>query len=81
MSAITTPFFIIFFIEDPSTIPRLIVINLSVIIYFELITFIVTHYVEKTMHYFAATCFDFALFIPVAIATFLVVIVSGIIDP
>jgi len=86
MTAITTPIIIIYFIEDSSTIPRLIAINLAVIIYFEIVIYLINRYNDKNSdnnnniiinNYLAIFAFDFLFFVPVAVLFFIALMIYG----
>ena len=77
MSIISTPIFSYFIVWRMPIITRLIVINLSVIMYFELITFVAIYSIDnKSVHFSAVLLFDFAIFVPVAIVVALAIVLT-----
>ena len=68
ISIIATPIFAKFIEEGMRILTRLIIINISIIYYFEMMTFFSVHYVEHLeIHFAAVLIFNYGIFAPVAI--------------
>ena len=68
ISIIVTPIFAKYIIEGNMILMRLIIINVSVIYYFEMMTFFSVYFVENKLVYFSGVLlFNYGIFAPVAI--------------